>query len=165
MQNPDLRWEKKYTFDIGLDLSMFDSRLRFTADYYASRTKDMLYKYTVPVPPFVYTDMLANLGEMSNNGVELAVSGDIVKTKDFSFSMGVNLAFQRNRIESLSGTYMGEEFTTSQYIGVSRVNAQGLTSNAHVVYLTEGQPVGVFHIPQFVGFIDSDGKKPMIWLI
>lgn len=163
--NPDLRWEKKYTFDIGLDLSMFDSRLRFTADYYASRTKDMLYKYTVPVPPFVYTDMLANLGEMSNNGVELAVSGDIVKTKDFSFSMGVNLAFQRNRIESLSGTYMGEEFTTSQYIGVSRVNAQGLTSNAHVVYLTEGQPVGVFHIPQFVGFIDSDGKKPMIWLI
>ncbi|MCC8198339.1 MAG: SusC/RagA family TonB-linked outer membrane protein [Tannerellaceae bacterium] len=163
--NPDLRWEKKYTFDIGLDLSMFDSRLRFTADYYASRTKDMLYKYTVPVPPFVYTDMLANLGEMSNNGVELAVSGDIVKTKDFSFSMGVNLAFQRNRIESLSGTYMGEEFTTSQYIGVSRVNAQGLTSNADVVYLTEGQPVGVFHIPQFVGFIDSDGKKRMIWLI
>lgn len=157
--NPDLRWEKKYTFDVGLDLNMFDARLRLTADYYASRTKDMLYKYKVPVPPFVYTDMLANLGEMSNNGVELAVSGDIVRTKDFGFSMGVNLAFQRNKVISLSGTYMGTEFTTSEYVALSRVNASGLTQYSDVTYLTEGQPVGIFYIPKFVGFVDTDGKK------
>ncbi len=158
--NPDLRWEKKHTFDVGLDLSMFDSRLRLTADYYASRTKDMLYNYTVSVPPFVYTSMLANLGEMSNNGFEIAVSGDIVKTRDFSFSMGVNLAFQKNKVISLSGTYMGEEFTTSEYIQLAHINASGLTQNNGVTYLTEGQPVGVFYIPRFIGFDESaDGKK------
>ncbi len=160
--NPDLRWEKKYTFDVGVDLSMFDSRLRMTADYYVSRTKDMLYTYTVPVPPFVYTTMLANLGEMSNNGFELAVSGDIVKTRDFSFNMGVNLAFQRNEVKSLSGTYMGTEFTTSQYIKLANVNASGLAQNNDVTFLTEGQPVGVFYIPKFVRFEETDGKKTYV---
>ena len=105
--NPDLRWEKKYTFDVGVDLAMFQSRLRLTMDYYASTTKDMLYTYTVPVPPFVYTSMLANLGEMTNNGFEVAISGDIIKKKDFSLTVGTNLSFQKNKLKSLSGTYMG----------------------------------------------------------
>lgn len=158
--NPDLRWEKKYTFDVGMDLSLFESRVRLTADYYASTTKDMLYKYTVPVPPFVYTSMLANLGEMRNNGFEIAVTGDIVKKKDFSFTLGTNLSFQKNKLVSLSGTYMGSEFTTSKYIQVSAVNASSLTQYAGVTYLTEGQPIGVFYIPYCNGLITKeDGKK------
>lgn len=157
--NPDLRWEKKYTLDIGVDLSMFNSRLRMTADYYASTTKDMLYTYTVPVPPFVHTTMLANLGEMTNNGFEIALSGDIIRQKDFSFTLGGNVAIQKNRVESLSGTYMGTDLTTSKYIQVAAVNASGLTQYAGVTYLTEGQPVGVFFIPKSNGLIDKNGKN------
>lgn len=157
--NPDLRWEKKYTFDVGLDLSMFQSRLRLTADYYASTTKDMLYTYTVPVPPFVYTSMLANLGEMTNNGFEIAVSGDIVKKKDFTLTVGTNLSFQKNKLKSLSGTYMGADFTTSKYIQVSAVNAPSLTQYAGVTYLTEGQPLGVFYIPRCNGLIEKEDGK------
>jgi outer membrane receptor protein involved in Fe transport len=157
--NPELRWEKKYTFDAGIDLSMFNSRLRLTADYYASRTKDMLYRYTVPVPPFVYTTMLANLGEMSNNGFEFAINGDIVRTKDFSFSLGANVSIQKNKLISLSGTYMGSEFTTSKYIQLASVNAIGLTQYAGVTYLTEGQPIGVFYIPHANGLIETEGKN------
>jgi TonB-linked SusC/RagA family outer membrane protein len=157
--NPDLRWEKKYTFDVGLDLAMFDSRLRFTADYYTSKTKDMLYTYTVPMPPFVYSTMLANLGEMTNNGVELAVNGDIVRNKDLTVSLGVNLSFQENKLTSLSGTYMGSEFTTSKYIQVGYVNASGLTQYAGATYLTEGQPVGVFYVPHAKGLIEQEPGK------
>jgi TonB-linked SusC/RagA family outer membrane protein len=157
--NAELRWEKKYTFDAGVDLVIFDSRLRFTADYYASRTKDMLYSYSVPVPPFVYTTMLANLGEMSNNGFELSVNGDVVKNKDFTFSIGANMAVQKNKLESLSGTYMGTDFTTSKYIQLAYVNAQGLTQYAGVTYLTEGEPIGVFYIPHANGLMDVDGKN------
>ncbi|MDR2390028.1 MAG: SusC/RagA family TonB-linked outer membrane protein [Tannerellaceae bacterium] len=157
--NPDLRWEKKYTFDAGIDLSLFDSRLRLTADYYASRTKDMLYTYTVPIPPFVYTTMLANLGEMTNNGFELALHGDILRKKDFSFGMDLNVSIQKNKLESLSGTYQGSEFTTSQYIQLASVNATGLTQYAGVTYLTEGQPIGVFYIPHANGILEKEEGK------
>lgn len=157
--NPDLRWEKKSTFDVGLDLAMFSSRLRLTADYYASRTKDMLYVYTVPVPPFVYETMLANLGEMTNNGFEFALSGDVIREKDWGLTVGVNMSFQKNKLESLSGTYMGSEFTTSQYIQLAMVNASGLTQYSGVTYLTEGQPIGTFFVPKCNGLIEKDGKN------
>lgn len=157
--NAELRWEKKYTFDIGVDLAMFDSRLRFTGDYYSSTTKDMLYTYTVPVPPFVFNRLLANIGEMSNNGVELALSGDIVRSKDFSLTVNANVAFQQNKLVSLSGTYQGSEFTTSKYIQIASINAIGLTQYAGVTYLTEGQPLGVFFIPHADGLMEKDGKN------
>lgn len=157
--NPDLRWEKKYTFDVGLDLSMFNSRLHLTADYYLSRTKDMLYVYTVPVPPFVYETMLANLGEMTNNGFEFAVSGDVIRSKDWGLKVGLNMSFQKNKLESLSGTYMGSEFTTSQYIQLAMVNASGLTQYSGVTFLTEGQPIGVFFVPKCNGLVEKDGKN------
>lgn len=157
--NPELRWEKKYTFDVGLDLSMFDSRLRMTADYYLSTTKDMLYNYTVPVPPFTYERMLANLGEMKNNGFELSLSGDIIRQKDFGFTLGSNIAIQQNKLVSLSGSYMGSEFSTSKYIELAKVNASGLTQYAGVTYLTEGQPIGVFYIPKANGLIEKEPGK------
>lgn len=115
--------------------------------------------YTVPVPPFVYTSMLANLGEMTNNGFEVAISGDIIKKKDFSLTVGTNLSFQKNKLKSLSGTYMGSEFTTSKYIQVSAVNAPSLTQYAGVTYLTEGQPLGVFYIPHCNGLVEKEDGK------
>ncbi|MDD2436249.1 MAG: SusC/RagA family TonB-linked outer membrane protein [Massilibacteroides sp.] len=155
--NPDLRWEKKYTFDVGLDLSMFENRLNLTMDYYSSKTKDLLYTYTVPVPPFTYTSLLANIGEMTNNGFEISMNGDVVKTRDFSFNAGVNVSFQKNKLVSLHGTYKGQELTTSEHIAVANINAAGLTQNTGVTYLMEGQPVGVFYLPHCTG-IDEDGQ-------
>ena len=56
-------------FDAGIDASFFDNRLSATFDYYYSKTTDLLYNYSVPVPPFAYGSMLANLGSMMNEGV------------------------------------------------------------------------------------------------
>lgn len=155
--NPDLKWETKSTFDVGLDLSLFNSRLNITLDWYTSKTKDLLYNYTVPVPPFTYENLLANMGEMSNHGFEIGIRGDIIKTKDFTFNSGLNLSFQSNKLNSLSGNYKGQELTTSEHIQVARINAAGLTQNYGVTYLIEGQPIGVFYLPHCEG-IDKDGK-------
>ena len=155
--NPDLKWETKSTFDVGLDLSLFNSRLNITLDWYTSKTKDLLYNYTVPVPPFTYENLLANMGEMSNHGFEIGIRGDIIKTKDFTFNSGRNLSFQSNKLNSLSGNYKGQELTTSEHIQVARINAAGLTQNYGVTYLIEGQPIGVFYLPHCEG-IDKDGK-------
>ncbi len=155
--NPDLKWEVKKTFDAGIDLSMWGGRFNLTFDWYTSTTSDMLYTYTVPVPPFTYDRLLANMGKMQNTGFELAVRGDIVKTRNFTFNSGINLAYQKNKLKSLSGTYMGQPLTTSEHIAVSNVSAAGLTQNTGVSYLIEGQPIGVFYLPHCTG-IDEKGQ-------
>ena len=155
--NPDLKWEIKKTFDAGFDLSMWNNRLNVTFDWYTSTTSDMLYTYTVPVPPFTYDRLLANMGEMTNTGFEIAVRGDIVRTKDFTFNSGVNFSYQKNKLKSLSGTYKGQPLTTSEHIAVANANAAGLTQNTGVSYLIEGQPIGVFYLPHCTG-IDENGQ-------
>lgn len=69
--NPDLKWETRATWNIGADLGLWNNRLVLTAEYYYSKTTDMLYAYDVPVPPFAYDKLLANLGSMSNQGLEV----------------------------------------------------------------------------------------------
>lgn len=154
--NPDLKWEVKKTFDVGFDVAMLHNRLNVTLDWYRSTTSDMLYTYSVPVPPFTYNTLLANIGEMTNNGFEIAVNGDIIKTKDLTLSAGFNLSFQQNKLKSLHGTYKGQELTTSKHIGISSVNGQGQTQDNNVVYLMEDQPVGVFYLYHCNG-ITSEG--------
>ncbi len=159
--NPDLRWEVKKTFDVGVDAGILDGRFTLTADWYTSKTTDLLYKYAVPVPPFVYPELLANLGEMTNSGVELAVSGGIVKTKDFDFNMGVNFSYQKNKLNSLSGSYMGQELQAKQYMDLSSMSGAGFVGNNRVVYQMVGYPVGVFYIPRCLGLtpaLDENGN-------
>lgn len=159
--NPDLRWEIKKTFDIGVDAGFMDGRYTFTADWYTSKTTDLLYKYAVPVPPFVYPDLLANLGEMTNSGVELAFSAGVVKTKDFDFNMGVNFSYQKNKLNSLSGSYMGQDLQAKQYMDLASMSGAGFVGNNRVVYQMVGQPVGVFYIPRCLGLtpaLDENGN-------
>lgn len=162
--NPDLRWEVKKTFDVGVDFGVLNGRYSLTADWYHSKTTDMLYQYDVPVPPFVFPTLLANMGEMTNTGVELALNASLVQTKDFDFNMGVNFSWQKNKLNSLSGTYMGEELSTSKYIPLANMSGAGFVGNNNVVYMMEGQPVGVFYIPRCLGLseADADGKHTYI---
>lgn len=158
--NPDLKWETKYTFDAGIDFSMWRSRFSGTIDVYRSTTKDLLYTYQVPVPPFTYTSLLANMGEMSNNGIEIGFHVAPIEKKDMGLTIQGNVAFQKNKLVSLSGTYQGQDLTTSKYIALSSASCNGLTSNTNVVYMTEGYPVNIFRLPVHDGFkTDDTGKK------
>ena len=158
--NPDLKWETKATFDVGLDFAFLRSRISGTIDYYRSRTTDMLYTYNVPVPPFTYTRLLANMGEMTNNGVEFAIRGDIIRSKDWTLNVSANAAYQVNKLISLHGTYNGEELTTPKYVVVASQGGGGLTSNTGVTYMTEGKPVGIFRLPVHDGFeVDAQGHN------
>ncbi len=68
-----MKWETRATWNIGADLGLWNNRLVLTAEYYYSKTTDMLYAYDVPVPPFAYDKLLANLGSMSNQGLEVGI--------------------------------------------------------------------------------------------
>lgn len=158
--NPDLQWETKYTFDAGIDFGLWKNRFSGTLDVYTSTTKNLLYTYTVPVPPFAYSTLLANMGTMKNNGVELALRGAVIEKKDWGLTLGGNMAFQKNELVSLAGTYQGQNLTTAKYISTASASCNGLTSNTNVVYMTEGYPINIFRLPVHDGFNeDATGKK------
>lgn len=158
-ENPDLKWEVKRMFDVGLDWGFFDDRLSGTVDYYYSKTSDLLYNYAVPVPPFAFSTLLANLGEMENSGVEVAITGVPLRTKDMELTISANFSWQKNKLLSLDGVYMGQSLSAKEYMNLGGMNGAGfIGGNNQIIYQMVGQPVGVFYLPKCDGLIDMKGK-------
>ena len=158
--NPDLKWETKTTFNIGADVGFFDNRIMFTAEYYYSRTSDMLYAYEVPVPPFAYNTLLANIGAMSNRGFEFGLSMQPISKKDMELNFNMNLSFQSNKLISLSGEYKGMNMSAANITAIGSLNGAGQNGgDNNVVYQIVGQPLGVFYLPHCNGLIkNNDGS-------
>lgn len=157
--NPDLKWETKSSFNIGADMGFLNNRLVITAEYYYTKTRDMLYLYEVSVPPFAYDKLLANLGSMSNRGFELGLGMTPVLEKDMELNVNVNLSFQRNKLISLSGDYNGTYMTTATTTTIASLNGAGFHGSSDIVYQIVGQPLGTFYLPHCNGLTtDGDGK-------
>ena len=158
--NPDLRWEVKRTFNIGLDLSLWQSRMAFSIDYYRSKTTDMLYVYDVPVPPFPYDKLLANLGSMENSGLEIGFGITPLRSRDMELTINMNWSFERNRLLSLDGDYNGQHLTAPKEKGISALWGAGFHGGSDVVKQIVGEPLGVFKLPHFNGFGEyADGGR------
>lgn len=154
--NPDLRWEVKHTFNAGIDVGLYNNRLILSAEYYHSKTKNMLYLYDVSVPPFAYNKLLANLGSMRNTGIELSLGITPLQTKDMDLNINANVSFQKNKLLSLSGIYNGEVMSAPEYISISQLNGAGFHGGYNnIVYQMVGQPVGVFYLPKCTGLIPN----------
>ncbi len=100
--NPDLKWEKSTEFNFGLDWSIFEERLSGSVDVYTKKTSDMLWWFTVPVPPNLYNSTLANVGEMRNSGIEVAVNAIPVRNRNFEWKTTVTASHNANKLLSLS---------------------------------------------------------------
>ena len=158
--NPDLRWEVKRTFNVGLDMAFWQKRIVLTADFYTSRTSDMLYNYTVPVPTFTYDHLLANLGKMHNYGLELGFGITPLRQKDMELSINMNWTFERNKLVTLNGYYNGQLLTAPDIQGISGLEGAGYHGASTVCSQIVGQPLGVFYLQHFKGFITAeDGSK------
>jgi len=155
--NPDLKWETKTTFNIGADLGFFANRLMLTAEYYYSKTSDMLYAYEVPVPPFAYNTLLANIGSMSNRGFEIGLSVQPISKKDLELNINMNLSFQSNKLISLSGDYKGMNMTAADITAIGSLDGAGQNGgDNNVVYQIVGQPLGVFYLPHCKGLVKNE---------
>ena len=100
--NPDLKWEKSTEYNVGLDFAVLGDRIWGTIDVYRKKTVDMLFWYDVPVPPNLYSQTLANVGEMRNQGIEVAVNAIPVRTKDFEWKTTATFAHNATKLISLS---------------------------------------------------------------
>lgn len=100
LANPDLEWEKTSQFDVGLELSAMDHRLRMEFDYYYKLTEDLLLDRPVPYTTG-FTSVRDNIGSVSNKGVEAMVTAEIFRQPDFNWEASVNFNYNKNTIESL----------------------------------------------------------------
>jgi hypothetical protein len=138
--NPDLKWERTGQFDIGFDMGLFRNRLNVTFDYYDKKTTDMLLE--VPVPRTTgFNSLFQNFGEMSNKGVELSISGDVIKQTNFSWNTMFNIAQNKNKIIKLA-----------QSIPVY---------NRDIIRLEEGIPLYSYWFHEQLGVRPEDGSP--IW--
>ena len=157
--NPDLKWETRGTYNIGADMGFWHDRLIITAEYYYSRTWDMLYNYDVPVPPFTFDKLLANLGKMSNQGLEFGASITPIQRYDMELNISMNMSFQKNKLLSLSGNYEGTELTAADITPIGSLTGAGFHGgNNNIVYQIVGQSLGVFYLPHCTGLTkNADG--------
>ena len=150
--NPDLRWEKKHEYNLGLDFAVQDSRFYGSLDVYYRQTRDLLWDYEVPTPPYTYPTLLANAGQMDSYGVELVLNADVIRGRDLTWTSTPTIAFNRNYITKLSDPEKGFNYkqTTSGGVGENGI------MNTNTQILVEGEPVGAFYGYKFAG-IKPDG--------
>ena len=150
--NPDLRWEKKFEYNLGLDFAFLDERLYGSLDLYYRQTRDLLWDYEVPTPPYQYPTLLANAGQMDSYGIELAISGVPVKTENWTWVTTPTLSFNRNKVTKLSDPEKGFNYkqTTSGWIGENGI------MNTPTQILIEGESVGQFYGFKYYGINNGD---------
>lgn len=149
--NSTLKWEEKHEWDIGLDFSMFNYRLNATIDWYYRTIKGLLYDYSVPSPPNLYTKTRANVGKMSNNGIEIMVSGIPVKTKDLQWTSTITFSTNSNKLKSLSNDLYK---ASSDYFMTGWIE-EPVKTESHIVRI--GHRVGDIYGFEVVD-VDENGK-------
>ncbi|MDH6304703.1 TonB-linked SusC/RagA family outer membrane protein [Parabacteroides sp. PF5-5] len=152
--NADLKWEETSMLNVGLDFTLFNGRLNGTIEWYDKQTKDMLYEYNVPTPPYLHNKMMANVGDMKNTGLELAFTVDAVRTKDFNWTTSLNMAYNKNEITRLSN-----DIYTADRILIGDAWIRGGSANTTHV-LETGYPLGQFYGWKCLG-LDAEGHYIM----
>lgn len=135
--NPDLKWETKAEFDIGLDFSLLDNnRLNGTIDYYTRTTSDLIFNVTVPVPPNLVPNTWKNIGKLKSNGVELALNYDVVRKSDFSWNTSINFSTYNVRLAELDPSLSGS------YVGATNLGTPG-QEQTQITRAVEGEDIGI----------------------
>ena len=141
--NPDLAWEKKAEFNAGADFSFLKGRISGSIDYYYRKTTNLLYNYEVPVPPYDYSTYFANVGAISNRGIEVTLAGIPVKNDRLEWNTSLVFASNANKLIS----FTNEEFQGQEY----RVGWINTPVGAYSQRLIEGESIGTFYGPEYNG--------------
>ncbi|SEP03990.1 iron complex outermembrane recepter protein [Flavobacterium sp. CF108] len=144
--NPDLKWEKTATANIGVDFSILKGKISGSVDVYNKKTTDMIFNYNVnPVLVPVGT-IVANGGTMSNKGIEVSLSATPVKTANFSWTTNLNLAHNKNEIVKLTSPF----FVGGDSIRRVQPDGGGQTGSTLQIF-KEGKPLGQFFTLKYAG--------------
>ena len=137
--NPDLRWEKTTSVNLGFDIAFLNNRLELEGDVYFKRTKDAFMTKSISTVNG-YSSYIVNGGNISNDGYSISITGRPIQTRDWQLSVSGSFSRVLNSIESLPA---GESYNLQDF----------LNGNAVV----KGQPVGTFYSYRYLGLSPVDG--------
>lgn len=150
--NPDLKWERTATKNIGVDFGFLNNKITGSVDLYDKNTTDMLFKYNVSASLVPGGAIWANGGSINNKGIEVSLSASPVTGKNFSWSSTINAAYNKNKITSLKGPY-----SSGDSVRYSDPEGPGQT-NATLQILKVGYPLGQFFSLKYAGK-DASGNS------
>ncbi|MGC4233039.1 MAG: TonB-dependent receptor [Niabella sp.] len=144
IQNENLKWESTKQWNAGLDVSLFEERVSFSADAYYKKTSDLLQQFALPYSSG-YTTITQNLGDMENKGFELSFNYEAVRKSDFRLSAGGNIGFYRNKILNLglAPSQLGSMGDIVFYLGNNISTSPYFKEPANI--FIEGRPLGLFY--------------------
>lgn len=154
--NKELTWERTFTTGIGVDAALFDNRLRATIDWYVKNTDNILYD--VPVTGLTgVTRVYKNIGKMRNEGFELSIGGDIIRTKDWNWSIDLNMAHNKNELRDLYAQKQADG--TFAVVPVIIGDNSGIAGSADRI-LEVGEPIDTYYIREWAG-VNPENGAPM----
>ncbi|MEO8239259.1 MAG: TonB-dependent receptor [Flavobacterium sp.] len=144
--NPDLKWEKTATTNIGVDFAILNGKVTASVDVYDKKTTDMIFNYNVSPVLVPVGTIVANGGTMSNKGIELSLGATPVKTANFTWSTNLNLASNKNEIVKLTNPF----FIGGDSIRRVQPDGGGQTGSTLQIF-KEGKPLGQFFTLKYAG--------------
>ena len=143
--NPNITWETNGYLTIGAEFGLFQNRLYGSLDYFNRKTSDMLFFFSVPAS-LGYSGYYSNIGDMVNQGVALELGADIIRKKNFNWSLNLNMTHVNNKV-----TYLADEHKTKTVNGYN-----GYISGNK--FIAEGLPLYTFYLKQYAG-VNSKGES------
>ena len=147
--NPDLAWEKSTAFNVGIDFVTLNSHLRGSIEYFDRRSKDLLYNYTAPQPPFIYDNILVNVGTTKNTGLEISLDYDVLSKTAVKWTTGVNWSTGSTKLTKLSS-----DVYKAAYLDLYL--KPGLGTSEYFFRVEEGGTIGQFFGYEHAG-VDENG--------
>jgi iron complex outermembrane receptor protein len=143
--NPDLKWETSTTLNLGIDFSLYNSRISGSVEYFNKKTVDLLFNAEAAMPGPSGARRWTNLNaNVTNKGFEIGLNGMLVKTDDITFSIGGNVSFLQNKLTNFSGV-----------VETGILSGQGITGTPSQRFIS-GQPLNVYYMLIFNG-LDASG--------
>lgn len=147
LENPNLKWEQKEEFTVGLDYGVFGGRAFGSLEFYRNTTKDLLLNVDIPAPTPV-AQQIQNVGSLRNTGIDFSLDALVYENDALSFSMGATMSTNKNEVLDLGGR---------NQIFTGAVSGRG-QSGGRALLLTPGQPYPVFYGAEFTGTFDASGN-------
>lgn len=147
--NPSLGWEKSKAVNIGVDFVLWN-RLRGSVEYFDRRSEDLLYTYTAPQPPFVYSTILVNVGTTKNTGIELSLEGDVLTRTAVRWTSGITYSYGKTKLAKLSN-----DIYKASYLDLYLKPGAG--TSEYFFRVQEGGEIGQFYGYEYAG-VDENGN-------
>lgn len=144
-QNPDIKWEVKKEYNLGLDLTVLNNRLSGRFDIYKRKIDDLIYDISVSQPPAIHDKTTMNVGSMQNTGYEFELNFKAVDNDHFSYTTSIVASHNKSRLNTLWGS---QTFT-------DRKDFPDPGSPGSAVRLYPGEDIGQFFLWKFAGFTDD----------